>query len=185
MKLHPFTFVIAGLALAGSGALAAVFPRITAEELTAQSQVIVEGNIVRSWAAWDPDHKYIWTHYEISVRDQLRGARSATVTISEPGGSLDGVNQQFSGAVSYATGENAVFFLYQTPIGYWRSVGGPQGKFTVDREGRVHSHADSAAFLENPGRAGTPLSSWEGLRLGDFKIRVRRQAAANPFRGRR
>lgn len=185
MRLHSFTFVIAGLAFTGSGVLAAVFPRITAEELTAQSQVIVEGNIVRSWAAWDPDHKYIWTHYEISVTDQLRGTRGTTVTVSEPGGSLDGVNQQFSGAISYTPGENAVVFLYKTPIGYWRSVGGPQGKFTVDRQGRVRGNSEAATFLENPGRTGTPLSAWEGLRVGDFKSRVRRLAAANPFRGQR
>jgi hypothetical protein len=183
---NQFIVAIIGLALASSSARAAVFPRITAEELTAQSQVIVEGNVVRSWTAWDSDHKYIWTHYEVSVTDQIRGPRSATVTVSEPGGSLDGVNQQFSGVVSYAPGETTIVFLYRTPIGYWRPVGGPQGKFTVDRAGRVHSNAQAATFMETPSRgAGTSLSAWEGTTLRDFKARVQRLAAAHPPRGQR
>jgi hypothetical protein len=168
------------------GTGAAVFPRLAAEDLAAQSQLIVEGTIVRSWAAWDSDHKYIWTHHEVSVTNQIRGPRSATIAVSEPGGSLDGINQQFSGVVSYSPGETAFLFLYQTPIGYWRSVGGPQGKFTVDSEGRVHGNAQGATFVDTRGRAtGTSLSILEGLALGDFKGRVQRLAAAHPFREKR
>jgi hypothetical protein len=178
--------VLAALMMGASGILAAVFPRVTAEELTAQSQVILEGEIVRSWAAWDPEHKYIWTHYEVSVTERLRGSAGGTFTISEPGGGLDGVNQQFNGAVSYSTGENAILFLYQTPIGYWRSVGGPQGKFTVDSQGRVHNSSQANTFIETPGgAAGTSLAALEGISLRDFKTRVQRLAAAYPFRGQR
>src|ERR1700758_2154669 len=108
---HNLIFAAAGLVIGAAGLAAAVFPRITAEQLTAQAQLIVEGNIVRSWAAWDSSHTYIWTHYEISVIDQFRGTRSATVTVSEPGGSIDGVNQRFGGTVGYSLGERTVLFL--------------------------------------------------------------------------
>ena len=186
MKIHPFTRAILGLAIGAGSVAGAVFPRVTAEELTSQAQVIVEGSVVRSWAAWDSEHKYIWTHYEVSVADQIRGTRSATVTVSEPGGSLEGVNQQFSGALSYSLGENAVLFLYKTPIGYWRTVGGPQGKFTVDRQGRVHGNPQANTFVEIPGRAaGTSLATLNGLPVRDFKARVRRLAVAYPYGGQR
>lgn len=169
-----------------SGMRAAVFPRLTAEELTAQSQVIVEGKIARSWAAWDAEHKYIWTHYEVSVADYLRGSMGATFTVSEPGGSLDGLTQQISGSVSYSPGEATILFLDQTPIGYWRSVGGPQGKFTVDSQGRVHGSSQANTFIDTPGGAvGTSLGSLEGMSLRDFKTRVRGIAAIHPFRGQR
>ena len=173
----------AGIVLGTAGLAAAVFPRMTAEQLTAQSQLIVEGNVVRSWAAWDSGHKYIWTHYEISVTDQIRGTRSASVTVSEPGGSIDGANQQFGGTVAYSPGEMAFLFLYQTPIGYWRSVGGPQGKFTVDSEGHIHSSVQASTVEVRGSAAGTALSSLEGLALADFKTRVGRLATAYPFRG--
>lgn len=187
MHLRNFLiFVLAALTMGASGALAAVFPRLTAEELVAQSQVILVGEIARSWAAWDPDHNYIWTHYSVSLTDRLRGSAGTTFTISEPGGSLDGVNQQVSGSVSYSVGETVALFLYQTPIGYWRSVGGPQGKFIVDSQGRVHSSSQANTFLETPGSAaGTSLATLEGSSLLDFKARVRRIIAAFPFRGQR
>jgi hypothetical protein len=186
MKLkYLLIFAIAGIVLGGSRLQAAIFPRLTAEELTAQSELIIEGNIIRSWAAWDTEHKYIWTHYEVTVTDRLRGSTGAAITVSEPGGSLDGVHQQVSGAVLYSPGETAVVFLYQTPIGYWRSVGGPQGKFTVDRQGRVHVNLGAFDYVEIPGKSpGTPLALMEGLTVRDFKARVQRLAAANPFRGR-
>jgi len=42
-------------------ATAAVAPRLTEEELVTQSERIVHGRVNRSWPAWDPPHKYIWT----------------------------------------------------------------------------------------------------------------------------
>ncbi len=168
-------------ALSSSGA---VFPRVTAEQLTAQSQLILEGNIVRSWTAWDPEHKYIWTHFEVAVTDALRGARTSTITISEPGGDLEGIHQRFSGAVSYSRGEAMVLFLSRTPIGYWRVVGGPQGKFSVGADGRVQANAIGGAVAAPSGRGlgGTPLSALDRLPLAQFKAQVRRLAAAHPFR---
>jgi hypothetical protein len=92
-----------------------------------------------------------------------------------------------SGTLPFTVGEDAVLFLYRTPIGYWRTVGGPQGKFTVSAEGRVRALSYGAAFAEPAGgmRPGTPLSALEGISAPDFLARVRRLAAANPYRGAR
>ena len=161
---------------------AAVMPRVTAESLTAQSERIVRGQVVRSWTAWDSEHKYIWTHYQVAVGETVRGPHVPTVTVSEPGGSLDGVNMQTSGTLPFAAGEDAVLFLYQTPIGYWRTVGGPQGKFTVSAHGRVRTNGYGMVFVDPAGgvRPGTPLAAFEGVPAGDFLARVRRLAAAHP-----
>ena len=103
--------MVAGFLMA---AHAAVVPRITAEELAAQSEQIVHGAVVRSWAAWDAGHKYIWTHYEVAVAEMVRGPQAATITVSEPGGSLDGMNMRTSGTLPYTVGESAVLFLYRS-----------------------------------------------------------------------
>jgi hypothetical protein len=173
---------LAGLLAAAS---AAVAPRMTAEELVAQSELIVRGHVTRSWPAWDSRHKYIWTHYEVAVAEMLRGLYSTTVTVSEPGGTLDGVSMQTSGAVPFAAGEDAVLFLYKTPIGYWRVVGGPQGKFTVDREGRVRTGSYGVTLVDPPGGAtlGTSLAMLQGIPMSDFVTRVRRLADAHPYLG--
>jgi hypothetical protein len=174
--------VVAGLLAA---AAAAIVPRMTAEELAAQSAWIVHGAVVRSWVGWDSEHKYIWTHYAVAVAEMVRGPHVATITVSEPGGSLDGVNMSTSGTLPFAMGEETVLFLYQTPIGFWRTVGGPQGKFTVTVEGRVRTEAHGIAFAEPAGgaRTGTPLAALEGIPTGDFLARVRRLAVAYPYRG--
>jgi hypothetical protein len=176
--------LVAGFLVAAN---AAVVPRIAAEELAAQSERIVHGRVQRSWAAWDAGHKYIWTHYEIAVAEMVRGPHAATVTVSEPGGSLDGMNMRTSGTLPYAVGEDAVLFLYRTPIGYWRTVGGPQGKFTVSAQGRVHIDSSGMALAEPAGGMGpgTPLAALEGIPTSDFLSSVRRLAAAHPYRGAR
>ena len=179
-----FFTLVAGLLVA---AHAAVVPRITAEELAAQSERIVHGKVVRSSVAWDSEHRYIWTQYEVTVAETVRGAHAVTVTVSEPGGSLDGKNMRTSGSLAYAVGEDTILFLYRTPTGYWRTVGGPQGKFTVTGEGRVHYDSRGMAFADpaGGGRPGTPLAALEGIPTSDFLARVRRLAAAHPYRGAR
>jgi hypothetical protein len=177
--------LLAAAELAVAMAGAAVAPRLTAEELTAQSERIVRGRVTRSWAAWDPVHKYIWTHYEIAVSENIRGPHTATITVSEPGGTLDGVSMQTSGTLPFAAGEDAVLFLYKTPIGYWRVAGGPQGKFIVEHDGRVRMSANGVAFVDlgsTPAK-GIPLGSLEGIAAADFVSRVRGLAAAHPLRG--
>jgi hypothetical protein len=179
-----FFTLVAGLLVT---AHAAVVPRITAEELAAESEQIVRGNVVRSWAAWDSEHKYIWTHYEIAVAETVRGPHAATFTVSEPGGSLDGMNMRTSGTLPYTVGEDTVLFLYRTPIGYWRTAGGPQGKFTVNAQGRVHTDSHGTAFADplGGGREGTQLGALEGIPVSEFLSKVRRLASAHPYRGAR
>ncbi len=152
--------------------IAGILPRLSVEELIDNSLYVVEGKVGRSWSAWDSKHKYIWTHYEIQVSDTLRGPRSQTITVSEPGGSVDGVNMGTSGTVPYSTGEDVILFLYRTPIGYLRTVGAGQGKFTVGKDGRARANMQGLEFV-GPEARGTSLSVVDGLSARDFKTRMR------------
>lgn len=162
--------VVPKIACCLATASAAMAPRLSLEGLIDRSTVIIEGHVTRSWIAWDSGHRYIWTHYEIGVEDNIRGSGS-TITISEPGGSLDGVNEGFSGSVGYASGEHVMLFLFRTPIGYWRTTGGAQGKLTISADGRIH---------------GAPGNTEPGLRdVSAFKSLIRsmaRSRAANEVR---
>src|SRR4051794_22277276 len=108
---------------------AALVPSLGLDDLVAQSPTIVHGRVVRSWSAWDNAHKYIWTHHMIAVLEPVRGSALDFVVASEPGGELDGVGMRIGGAVEYSVGEEAIVFLYRTPIGYWRATGHGQGKY--------------------------------------------------------
>jgi hypothetical protein len=143
-------------------AQAAIVPSLSVEELVDRSEIIVHGRVTRSWPAWDGAHKYIWTHHEVEIIDPIRGAGFAPVVVSEPGGALDGVEMRFSGALPYALGEEAVVFLYRTPVGYWRT----QGKYTVTSGTRVRANL-----------RGASLSKLDDLPLVEFKARVRELVA--------
>ena len=165
-------------------AQAAVAPRLSLESLIDRSPLIVEGRVSRSSVAWDPAHKYIWTHYEITVSDAMRGA-GTDVTVSEPGGTLDGVNQRFGGSLPYEPGEHVVLFLFRTPVGYWRTTGGTQGKFAISGDGRIRPVSVGTAI--STARVGSNRASESGVRqlnsvdrwkLTEFKSLVRSLARA-------
>ena len=158
-------------------------PRISLEELLGGSQFILHGRVARSWCGWDAKHKYIWTHHEVEVTETLRGAPGGRITVSEPGGELEGVGQQFGGALPYAVGETVLLFLDRTPIGFFRTVGGGQGKFSVGPDGRARANLAGVDFVDLPGMGrGTALASVDGLSLQDFKQRLRGALRFHPYR---
>jgi hypothetical protein len=132
--------------------------RISLEETVARAEWIIEGDVVRNWCGWDSGHRFIWTHTEITVRQPWKGSAGRTVTVSEPGGVVNGVGMQIAGMVRYAPGEHVVVFLYRTPIGLLRTVGLAQGKLQVDSHGVVHAELFDAALV-NAGGAGTAGAS--------------------------
>ena len=158
--------------LAGiSAAFATSVSRLSFEDLTDRSDLVVSGQINRSWADWDAEHKFIWTHYELSVSDTLKGSAGSTVTLSEPGGIVGDKGMNIAGAVSYVQGEKVVVFLQRMPNGYLRTVGWSQGKFRVDQDGKLRGEA-SGLGLELVGanaRTATPLRSLEGLSVGQLR----------------
>jgi hypothetical protein len=95
------------------------------------------------------------------------------VVVSEPGGSLDGVSMSISGTPDYAVGEEAIVFLYRTPIGYLRATGYGQGKYTVTPEMRIHASLKGLEILKRDLSSSVSLSTLDGLTVAEFKTRVR------------
>lgn len=172
------------LLLACVGSLrATLVPRMSLEEVVDASESIVQGTVVRSWAAWDDGHKHIWTHYEIQVADKLKGSVPGTIVVSEPGGAVGETELQIAGTPRYEVGEEVVLFAERTPLGYLRTCGWGQGKFSVVRSGpsgmiTVRTAARGIQLVERPAatqsQPGTPLGDVNGQELEQFKTRVRR-----------
>lgn len=104
------------------------------------------------------------------------------MTVSEPGGVVDGMEMQIEGAPRPRAGEEVVLFLYRVPNGMWRSRGLGQGRYRVSRdaetgEAAVQADLEGVTLVEprTPPRAGaTELRRLNGVRLEDFKAAVRR-----------
>ena len=142
------------------------------------SEYIVEATVLRSWTAWDAPHRYIWTHYELSVSEWLKApaASGRTIVVSEPGGTADGITMLADDATPYALGEKAVVLAWRTPEGFLRAAGNGQGKFAVT--GLAGSHERrlrwSAHVIDMLRDAREPDERLDGMRLDDFRIYVRR-----------
>ena len=161
--------------------LATSIVRLSLEETVVQSEWIVEGDVVRNWCGWDSGHRFIWTHTEVAVRDRWKGAAGATVTVSEPGGVVDGTGMDVPGMVRFRPGEHVVLFLYRTPIGLIRTVGLAQGKLVVDSRGTVHPEASLAVLATPSGERprGTSVGELEASSLQTVHGRIARMAAAS------
>jgi hypothetical protein len=122
-------------------AFATEIPRLSFEELTDTSSLVLTGTITRSWSAWEPTHKYIWTHYEVAVESVQKGAPARLVEFAEPGGTVDGFAMNVEGAVVYRPSDQVLVFLQRVPNGYLRTTGWGQGKYSVDKTGTLHAHA--------------------------------------------
>jgi len=150
--------------------------RLSFEELADTSDLVVAGRPTRSWTAWDASHKYIWTHYEVSVTSVHKGAPGSTVELAEPGGVLDGIAMGIAGSVGYTPGEYVLVFLQRMPNGYLRTTGWGQGRYPIDAHGRIR--ADSVMRgLEivdtgTQAAASTPLTTLEGMSLNELSRRI-------------
>lgn len=140
--------------------VASSFPKLSLEELASQAEIIVSGTVVRSWTGWDVEHRFIWTHTEIKVAGQMKGKVPTMLTVSEPGGTADGLTMQIPGATAFSSGEHVHVFLYKTPLGYMRTVGYGQGKFTISNDGIVHTNKAAGVW------------ALDGVSSAEFRSRV-------------
>jgi hypothetical protein len=168
-----------GLLLAISSLLSAtIVPRLAFEQIVSESTKIVHGRVLDSRA--EEVDGIIWTHYRVQVIDPLKGTTENVLTVSEPGGVLNGIGMKVEGSVPFRSGEEDVLFLYQTPIGFWRTTGWSQGKFEVitSAGGRFVRAAQSGVELSPNARAaaGQRVEAFNGQPLANFLDAVRRQA---------
>lgn len=170
----------AALCLVVQTAIATTVPRRSLEQLVAGSGQILRGRVLRHSVEWDSSYRFLWTHYSAEVKDVLKGSSSGAITISEAGGTRDGITMSIPGAVQFADGEEVVVFLHRTPIGLWRTYGYGQGKFSVRAAipggpPRVFNNAAGLTLVDLPTShsTGTPVPRWEDAGLKDFKAMVR------------
>jgi hypothetical protein len=150
-------FLSIALLWASKGGASSV-PSLSFEELTDRSELVVTGHVTRVWTDWDSEHKYIWTHYELTVSATHKGFAVTMVVVSEPGGVVGIQGMAVAGAVTYQPAEDVVVFLQRMPNGYLRTTGWSQGKFDVDAAGRLRPQ-NIPGGVEFASPAGVPLAT--------------------------
>ena len=127
----------AGLFLAAAAfqPLRAQVVALNTEDLVQQADVIVEGKVTAMNAEWNADRSRIFTRVTVSVNQQIKGSTSErVVTVSVPGGEIDGIGELYSHTARFAKDEQVVVFAARDSQGQLHVVGGDEGKATVRKE---------------------------------------------------
>jgi hypothetical protein len=198
--MRPFTFhfhagaLAMGLALLAAPAFGATVLRLSFEQLTEKSDVVVRGRVVGSTPKLNAAAGRISTFTDVEVTEAIKGAPGKRITVRQPGGEVGGIGQSVPGSARFAPGEEVVLFLQRAPddAAVFHVLSMSAGKVRLEKrlDGlRAVRDLDGIAFVEptTPRPAGAPAPSPNGVKvvssedLGDatgFLGRVR--AAARP-----
>jgi len=164
-----FCIVVSSLLLlASTGTVQADSVKLNLKELTNGADSILVGTVTERSSYWNDEHTRIYTSVVFSVEDRMKGDAGPQVTITVPGGTVDGIGEWVSDMVSFDQGEKSVVFLKkltttqlpeasalqgQIPEEQFEVYYGSRGKFPV-RGDRV----DSLPVSEFKGRVNSILS---------------------------
>jgi len=105
---------------------------VTVDELAKRADVVVLGKVLALKSEWNNDKSRIFTRVTIGVDEVLKGDGSDRfLTITTPGGELDGVGELYSHTVRFANDEKVVVFAEKDKRGNLRVAGGERGKYTI------------------------------------------------------
>jgi hypothetical protein len=121
---------------------------IDVAQLTKRADVVVHGFITARQTAWIG--RVIYTLYDVSVQDTVKGASRSSVVVAVAGGARGNVRLRVPGAPDLQPGDQAVFFTTPlqgstlTPVGTFDGVvrvrpGRGQAGATVAPRGRPES----------------------------------------------
>jgi hypothetical protein len=108
----------------------ATLERLSLDDMIVKSTLIVRGKVTASSAALSGP--VIYTHYAVQVTERFKGQAGATIDVTVPGGTANGLRQSFSGAPALHPGDDFVFFLYTGRDGRTTVIGLTQGLFALD-----------------------------------------------------
>jgi hypothetical protein len=103
----------------------------TTEQLVAGATDVVSGTITSAQPRWEGGTSYIYTDVVVQIEDKAKGSlnKQSTVTFSQIGGRVGGLDTQVSELPSFNAGEDVVLYLqYVEGEGYlvYNGLGGKQ-----------------------------------------------------------
>jgi hypothetical protein len=121
------------LAFSVTSAEATLMKYLEIEDLARLSSEVIRGQVVSTKIYWDDKHQHILTGVRVQVNDCYKGKaqRGATVTLTQLGGTLDGITMDYSGRPTFRVGENVVVFARPNQYNDLLVVGLKQGKLAV------------------------------------------------------
>ncbi|HPT28988.1 MAG TPA: hypothetical protein PLZ95_21385 [Bryobacteraceae bacterium] len=126
-----------GLLLLALQAPGTTLERLSLEEMTATSHIIVRATVLGQTAV--QRSSLVYTVYSLRVTERIKGEAANPLQVSVPGGTVGRLRQTFSGSPSLTTGSEYVVFIWRGKSGNLHIIGLSQGLFnlTVNQAGEV------------------------------------------------
>ena len=151
---------------------ATTLTRASLDDLIQKSTAIVHGKILGASAV--SRGPVIYTSYRIQVLERWKGAPDPQVEVMIPGGLLNGVRQNVSGAPQLVEGTEYIFFLWTGQNKITHLLGLSQGVLGVSQnaqgEATVMRSAMEATLLDAAGKV--TQAEQVSMRFADFRMRV-------------
>lgn len=110
---------------------------VNLEELTRNSEVIAVGKVTGIKGEWDQNKTRIVTRVTVGVSEYLKGNAGAVMTITSPGGEVDGVGEWYSHTARFQKDEDVVVFAEKDKKGNLRIARGEQGKLNIKKDAQT------------------------------------------------
>jgi hypothetical protein len=126
--------LIAGVILCGlvPGLLLGQERDVPADALAKKAEVVAVGKVTGLKAEWDQNR--IVTRVTMTVGEYLKGGAGSVMTITSPGGEVDGVGEWYSHTARFAKDEEVVVFAEKDRKGNLRVTGGNEGKISIKKD---------------------------------------------------
>ena len=157
----------------------ATLERLSLDALITKSTSIVRGKVTASWAAYTG--AVIYTHYKVQVSESFKGSAQSSVEVMVPGGTINGLRQNFSGSPQLKTGDEFVFFLWTSKSGITWITGLTQGLFSLPAQetaDRMATRSASRELMLDPATSQVVRDSAFSVRLSDLRTRIATTLAA-------
>ena len=160
--------------------MASQFVKLPFDQVVRESALIVRGEVVNTWSAWDDSHEVIFTYATVRVSRYFGETTGPdTLVVREAGGTVDGYTQEAIGFPAIRQGEDVVMMLSRWEDGAdYRIHAYNQGKYLVrDRDGVEILVEDPVKQgeerVDRPGRIhANAVFDGPSMTLGEFEQMV-------------
>lgn len=109
--------------------------KLTIQDLTLRADNIVVGTVTDIRSQWDAEHRHIYTLVTISIENRIKGnLQREELTITVPGGKVEGIREWVSDTPHFEISERAVLFLRGYEANTFEVLGCFQGKYSIQND---------------------------------------------------
>ena len=113
---------------------ASTFIGLSKAELVAQSDAVVQGEVMKVESFWTPSGRLIVTQAMVRVTETIAGEAPTVVMLRTYGGTVDGYTIEAHGFPTFKQGDRLLVFLQNQKDGSAEVTGYRQGQYQVVRD---------------------------------------------------